>query len=193
MCWTKGEQATQHKEANVAMAKGAVLEVVANGVDEAAEETEQPTMDDVIADNLEVRFGDIVDGDIVPDNQGRLTVELSGTIAFYVHQGTDDDGNIVYTSDLFKSTQDELMNALRLGCTNAARRAFKSAWERIYPPEPKERKPRESMKAKYEEARSHLDVANQQLVIVAAATKSGRMPTAADFEDAGLPVPEWIS
>lgn len=178
------------KTASVVISENGVESGVLNADDTI---TVQEKPDDMVVDDLFVQFSNLTDGDIVPDSDGRILVSMSGICEFYVHQSVDEDGNVVFASSLFKSTQDDMQSALKLSVANAARRAFRIAYDAIYPPEVKERKPRESIKAKFEEASAERDVAKAQLDVIRTAASAGLMPTADDFTDAGLPVPEWIS
>jgi hypothetical protein len=116
-----------------------------------------------------------------PDENGTIRVMLNGVFQFEIHESHDDKGEIQYTSSVFRTTQDELKDALELGITNGARAAFKKRYAELFPAEPKVRKPRRSIKLEFE-------ISQKQTKLVRAAMKQGLEP---DFAAAGLPVPDW--
>lgn len=165
--------------ANVARVKNAAASD--NGSDDAGADEAPEQMADLRVDQMVVEFADIVDGKIRADNQGRIMVAMTGVIEFVVHEGKDEDGHTIYTSDLFKNTQDELQGALLLSTQNAAKLLFKRRYEALYPPEPKERKARINYKAE-------VDLLERQMAVMEQAINDfDRAPTAEEWAAAGVP------
>jgi len=169
--------------------------VVTDEVEAAAtEETPDAKAKDIRQDTFSVMW------EADEDDPSTIIASIAGAAEFVIHEGKDDDGLPIFTSSLFKNPKDELQDALTLAIRNVAYYAFKRVWDERYPPEEKRRMTRERQEEKIsrlttesEAAKNRAEVAEAQAQVLADAVKAKRMPTAADFAEAGVPVPEYLA
>jgi hypothetical protein len=119
------------------------------------------------------------------EDAGVTTVTMGGDLVFEVAEHEDERGETVYRSTLFRSDQDDQKDAIAVALKNAANRAFRAAWDEIYPPEKRERARRE----KQSEMNARLQTENERLKAVQdelmAAMLEGRTPDIAKLRELG--------
>lgn len=191
----------QDGAAEEAEEQAAIARAVAAQEAKDAEAEEDAKNEDVISDELSVAWTE-------PDADGLIEGTLFGSFSFRIHEGEAEqerDGAKVkvpaWKSGMFRSTQYDLMGALALGFTNAARRTFKAKWYELHPEDMPERKVREKAAEKIAKAEaiaatavaekdailSRAEVAEKQAAELMAAIKEKRAP---DFKAAGVEAPE---